>query len=142
MPEWNKTPKFLKLQKSWYKKLAKSGFVDEEQDETYLKQPSGIMSLSLQSTPNLENDTDGRNDRRDAILSQASRQLSESPRYKYYASCRSFIQKYVFKNKKDRQIFEFHTEGFSIRDIEIKTKVSRRKVHETIKRLVKVMRNE
>lgn len=117
--DWHKTPKFLKLQQQWYNKLKKKGFVDIEHDEDHLKLSSErfvVRNSGAYANPTLT-----------------------SAKFEYYNNCRKFMSTYLFKNKREKEIFEMHTEGISIRDIATKTRLSRRKVHETIKRLVKEM---
>ncbi len=45
-----KSPEFKKLQKEWYKKLAKSGFVDIEQNEYELKNPATGAPFTAEET--------------------------------------------------------------------------------------------
>lgn len=120
MTEWFKTPKLRKLQAKWYGKLKKKGFEDIEYDEDHLKLSSErfvVRNSGAYANPTLT-----------------------SAKYEYYSSCRKFLNEYTFKNKKERAVFELHSEGVSIRDIATKLRLSRRFVHETIKRLVKGMK--
>ena len=115
--EWYKTPKLAKLKAKWYAKLKKKGFEDIEHDEDHLKLYSErfvVRNLGAYANPTLT-----------------------SAKVEYYSACRKFQSSYTFKNKKEKGMFEMHSEGISIRDIATKYKTSRRKVHELIKRLVK-----
>lgn len=117
--EWHRTPKFKKLQKSWYKKLAKKGFNDIEHDENHLK-------LSTERFVTRDGGA------------YANPTLTKA-KFEYYNNCRKFSNEYKFKNKTEKKIFELHSEGVSIRDIAAKIKQSRRKVHEAIKKIVLIM---
>lgn len=131
MSQFN-NPKFNKIKKKWYNKLKKSGFEDIEQDETYLKQHSGKTGLTHED-PNARNAWD-------AYLSQEGREISESPKFNYFSECREFLETYSFKSKKERKMFEMHSEGEGERVIAKALKTYRRKVTETLKKLIKVMR--
>lgn len=130
--------KFNDLKKKWYDKLSKKGFEDIEQDEVHLKQYSGKTSLSADTQRTNES---GQELELDPLYYLPWTKLDETSKYEYYSMCRQFLSTYKFKNKKERIVFELHTEGESIRIIADKVKSYRRKVHETLQRLVKVMRN-
>lgn len=124
MVVWHKTKKFKTLQDKWYKKLEKTGFEDAEQDEVYLKQFSGKTGIMEGSEL------------------RGTTELGETYKYNYYRNCREFLDTYKFKNKTEHKMFEMHTEGLGVRVIADKLKTYRRKVHETIQGLVKVMRGK
>lgn len=87
-----KTKEFLKLQKQWDKKLAKSGFEDIEQDETRLK----VWSAQL--------------------LRKQIRDRAESTEAYYYIATH-FIYSPIFKmffDSIDLAIWEYHAEGVTI----------------------------
>ena len=114
-----KTAKFKKLQSSWYKKLKTKGFEDQEKGEIGLKQYSGVQStdVSYESTSG----------------------IGDHEKYVYYSQARAFLTNHKFKNKKERKIFELHSEGLGVRVIAVVLKSYRRKVHETLQRLIKEM---
>src|ERR1035437_3122878 len=91
-----KTPQFKKLQEKWYKKLADSGFVDAESDEDHLKRWEGHAFAKS----------------RYQIATFESKQ-------KYFALAGQFLNEKKFETKKDRMIWEMHSEGKSTRDISI-----------------------
>lgn len=91
-----KTDKFKKLNDAWKKKLEKSGFVDCEQDENYLKQFSGNFAKNQESNK--------------------SRAVIEG-KLQYYSMCRQFLVTHKFKNKLHRKVFELHCEGLGVRKI-------------------------
>lgn len=80
---------YQKLKKLWYKKLAKSGFRDVEQDEDNLK----LWSSRFARVPVLL----GRQD--------------------YYIMATNFLTDYEFQSKIDEAIWAYHTEGISYRNI-------------------------
>lgn len=120
--DWHKDPKFKKLQEKWYSKLSKKGFDDIEQDESKLKQ----WSETYFKKGNLNQSN----------ITVVTAKLA------YYAMCRSFLETHKFKNKIERRMFEMHSEGLGVRVIAVEMKTYRRKAHETVQRLVKVMRGK
>lgn len=117
-----KTPKFKKLQSKWYGKLKDKGFEDIEQDETRLKKWSETFFKK-------------------GNLNQSNISVVEA-KYNYYSMCRQFLGEYKFKNKSERKMFEMHSEGLGVRVIAVELKTYRRKVHETVQRLVRIMRGK
>ncbi len=108
---------FNKLKDAWYKKLAKSGFVDVERDEVYLKRNVSTIDY-----------------RRVTWESQAD----------YYHMTTHFLNDYAFKNNRQRNIWEYHSNGISTRDIaKILNKVSKKKVtKDTIRMVIFELREE
>lgn len=91
-----KTKKFKALKDKWYKKLERSGFEDIEDnkyDEPKLKEYDYLrfkkISLSLHEA-----------------------------RAKYYSNCRDILAKDDFQTKLHKRIWELHTDGLSLREIE------------------------
>lgn len=124
---------FKKLQDKWYRKLKKSGFVDQEQNEKHLKQPSGIASIYR---PNGSSRLD------DWLEMGITSSIKNHWKTQYYSRARQFLGEYKFKNRLERTIFEMHVEGIGVRAIADKIKKFKRaSVHNIIKRLVKVMKN-
>lgn len=121
MTLWHKSKNFKNLQVKWYSKLKKSGFEDQEHDEEHLKQYSGKTGI------------------KDDQLRSGLTALGETYKYNYYLKAREFLDTFKFKNKTERKMWELHSEGIGIRVIANKLKTYRRKVHETLQRLVKVM---
>lgn len=114
---------FLKLQAKWYGKLKSSGFDDIEQDESRIKNSSNseLQKRGLYDDP-----------------------LRREAREEYYRLAGQFLHEYEFDSKKERVIWEMHSEGTSIQDIVAAMKsrnfkVYKRIVHETIQRLAKEM---
>lgn len=119
---WHKDPKLKKLTAKWYAKLSKKGFEDIEQDETRLKKWSETYFKKgnlNQSHPSVVN-----------------------AKLEYYNMCRSFLHEYKFKNKTERKMFEMHSEGQGVRVIAEELGTYRRKVHEKIQGLVRIMRGK
>ncbi len=108
---------FNKLKDAWYKKLAKSGFVDVERDEVYLKRNVSTIDY-----------------RRVTWESQAD----------YSHMTTHFLNDYAFKNNRQRNIWEYHSNGISTRDIaKILNKVSKKKVtKDTIRMVIFELREE
>lgn len=118
-----KTPNdYEKLRAIWYKKLEKDGFTDIEQLDGNLKQWSTRFV--------------GKH-------SQVTREAKQA----YYSMASRFLSEYTFESSLDRIIWEYHSNGMSVRDIADtlkKAKIIRRTgawVHEfVIKRLREAMR--
>src|SRR6266853_1718298 len=128
--KWNQSKSFKRTQRAWYKKLAKSGFVDAEQDEYYLKQPAGKVRVAVNKVD--------RNENGGVTLNNAKvGTIAESNKYNYYLKCRMFLQSFKFKSKFEKQVFEMHTEGLGHRVIAKKLKTYRRKVQELLLVLIK-----
>jgi hypothetical protein len=119
----NKSKEFLKLQEKWYKKLKSDGFEDIEQDEEHLT----VWHTHLF------------NQNYDDVKFQAKED--------YYRAAGHFLHDYPFKNKKERLIWQLHSEGISIRHIVKKLKslsfnAYRREVHEVVMKLTREMINK
>lgn len=119
---------FNKLRKLWYKKLETSkseeypnGFKDIEANDFRLKEPPNKFT-------------------RDRAL------WSWEAKESYYHMARKFLNDYKFDSNRERIIWEYHTEGISIRDIVKLLKKSRLKsvyrrvVWETVNKLEKTMK--
>jgi hypothetical protein len=102
---------FKKLQKTWYKKLAKSGFQDIEEDEVNLYKYSNLDSVSYLLPANET----------------------------YYRLAGHFLHDYKFKDIHEKMIWKYHSEGFTYRELPEKVKkvinMGRRKYFYTVKRL-------
>lgn len=114
-----KSPKqeFQELQDKWYGKLEKSGFQDIESDENHLKFYSSQFAAQFR---------DG------AWQAKAA----------YYQMASNFLEEYKFDTKRDRIIWEYHSNALSYRDIakilnKLKTTrtASRTSVYNVLKRL-------
>ncbi len=90
--KYYETDDFKELQKSWYGKLKDSGFNDVENFENEnMIQPEIFKVDKVQSFGGSE----------------------------YYDFCQAVLREYNFERHVDQLIFELHTEGKSVREIEI-----------------------
>lgn len=115
---------FKTLQKTWYKKLKKSGFVDVESSEN--------LNKTRYSFPIIEDA------KHEAPVSYVAKR-------DYYIMAEHFLNSYPFENDLEREIWKFHTHGIgyleSLKHFKAnKIKISRTKLHLIIQRLTKVMR--
>ena len=83
--------KFNRLKEKWYKKLEKSGFEDIEQDDKTLK----IWSSRFANKKSI---------------------YSWQAKATYYQMAVSFLEDYKFDSKKERMIWQYHSEGFGAKD--------------------------
>lgn len=81
-----------KLRAIWYKKLEKSGFQDIESDNYNLK----IWSSKFA--------------RKESMLSWEAKAV-------YYQMAANFLNDYKFKTKREQNIWRYHSEGISCRNI-------------------------
>ena len=105
------------LKKHWYKKLKDSGFDD-------IEYAGGTMRIG--------------HPRRTAIWDPFLRECTEE----YYAMCTNFLNEYKFKNNLERAIWEYYSNGLSVREISVilkglKTKRKIGKSHDSVWRLIK-----
>lgn len=118
------TKEFKSLQKKWYKKLEKEEFKDVEQDEHRLKQWDSFNFSGRYSS--------------DLFVSKE----------KYYQLVGQFLHEHKFKTKREYAIWEYHSEGLTIRAIAEEIKRRRFKhnkvmtVYYVIQRLEKEMLNK
>ncbi len=113
---------FLKLQKTWYKKLAKSGFDDIEQDPDNLKIWTGH--------------------RIKAKYSPVTFQAKEE----YYQLAGTFLNEHKFDTILEKLVWGYHAEGLRAQEIvdrlkSEKIRVHRLNIHKIVKKLVKEMRD-
>lgn len=90
-----KAESFADIQKKWYAKLKKSGFEDAERpegDRFALKNPSEAC-------------------KRDIVIKDYYAKLE------YYSMARKFIHDYKFESNLEKVIWEYHSEGVSVRNI-------------------------
>lgn len=125
-PPKTKTP-LKKLQETWYKKLADSGFEDIEADEWNLKK--SFKSTMLKT--------------KHGLIRSGRWQASHD----YYYMAEHFLNSHVFKSKLDRIIWEYHSNGISVRDIgdllkEVGINTSHQTVYITIKGLADIMKKQ
>jgi hypothetical protein len=95
------TKKFKTLLNKWNKKLEKSGFVDHESN--YVNAP-GIKEHRILSSNTLE------------PFRHRSLAFVEA-KMEYFIMAGSFLNDAEFDSKRDRVIWELHSEGYSIREI-------------------------
>lgn len=88
----NKKTKFEQLKAKWYKKLEKSGFEDIESDENNLKVWSSIFARK--NSPEVW-----------------------QARAEYYQMATNFLEDYKFSNDVEKIVWEYHSNGISMRDI-------------------------
>jgi len=114
------SPEFKTLQATWYKKLAKKGFDDIEQDEDKLKSWTKAAYDSRYSTYRFANE-------------------------EYYRLAGHFLHEYKFESEVERFIWEQHSIGLTSRAIAEMAKKKRlrvttnSRVHAIIKKLEKEM---
>lgn len=119
---------FEETKRLWYKKLKDSGFKDIEYNDVNENGP--LMKSGPQSVKNTKNEI-----LRDAVES-------------YYRMCYHFLNWYDFENDTEKVIWEYHTEGLSVRKIVKIFKIlplkqpSKEKVWKTVKRLETIMKSK
>lgn len=92
-----KKPKTYKeLKKVWYQKLAKEGFEDIESDESHLKRWSSDVF------------------NRKVVTEQYGGWQAKAA---YYNMAEQLLQEHEFTTEREKTIWEYHTNGISIRDI-------------------------
>lgn len=109
-PKKLKTNNFLSIRAEWYDKLAQCGFVDIE-DWHHQHSP-------LKSWHSLR----WRNKEPIVLIAQQA----------YFSKASQFLNEYIFETEEEHQIWFFHSEGFSVREIEAKLSISRSHVHKII----------
>lgn len=87
------TKAFQALKKTWYAKLKSKGFEDAEQDEVNLKEWHS------------------------SIFMRDYDELYYKSKEDYYRLAGQFLHDFPFKNKKERRIWELHSQGISLRNI-------------------------
>lgn len=92
---WHTTKKFKKLAAKWHDKLEKSGFVDAEEFDS----PLELMKQNHNF----------------AFRKFSPKQIDE--RMQYFNLARQLLHDYPFEDKKEREIWESHSEGNSDRVI-------------------------
>lgn len=115
-----KTDSYAKLKAKWYKKLADGGFVDIERDEHSFKNGNNYNMLT---TP--------------AIQWVAKEE--------YYRMATHFLNEHNFDSELDKVIWEYHTNGISMRNIvlllaKVNIKRQRDQVWRCINRLEQTMK--
>lgn len=116
---------YKKLRKTWYKKLKESGFKDIEfNDDTLAGNHSSTFYRNIPNHTKLQNPK---------VVWEA--------KLEYYTMAEHFLNEHKFENSLEKIIWEYHSNGLSIRSI-IKilhkdkvTKTNRDTVWKTIKRL-------
>lgn len=114
---------FEKLKDLWYEKLRKTGWKDIEQDEDNLKRWE--TSSNKHRRPGLWESTEA-----------------------YYQMATNFLNDYTFSDNVEKIIWEYHSEGISIRDIvvllrkaKIRKKFTRQSIWLILERLTKSMKS-
>lgn len=114
-----KKDSFKELQAKWYGKLKKEGFEDAEIDEDNLK----LWSTRFFARHSIE---------------------QIQAKQAYYQMAENFLNDYKFETKRERIIWEYHSNGISVRDIvlvlrKVRIKTGRQTIWTTVKRLQKKM---
>lgn len=91
------------LRDQWYKKLEKAGFEDIEDVKTDM-----LKSWSSKFT-RVDKDTH-RTRAQNSLVERKAKQ-------RYYQLATYFLNDYAFESNLDKIIWEYHTEGISVRDI-------------------------
>jgi hypothetical protein len=123
-----KSQQFKDLQDKWYKKLAKSGFEDIEQDEDHL--------INWSSSRALRGKVNG-SAYADVIVSHQAVE-------EYYRLAGHFLHDYKFKDEYEKKVWILHADGNSHRDVAEALRTKSRKankdsVNTIVKRLSKEM---
>jgi hypothetical protein len=104
-----KSKEFKALQSKWYRKLEKEGFEDVEDGEKYLKQ---YHSHYFQDHYKVNGFTS---------------------KQRYFQLASHFLHDHQFPSKTDRKIWEMHSEGATLIEIQQVTKISKitlaKKIH-------------
>lgn len=136
-----KSPEFKALQDKWYAKLKDEGFNDAEQDETRLKQWHSLYFITHHTNFTRSNaGTEGGSEKKlDATRFRAQEE--------YYQLAGAFLHTHLFNCKKDRDIWEFHSNGVQVPAIydtlkQNRVKVSLAYIRTLIKTLARVMVEE
>ena len=114
------TAKFKKLRDAWYKKLAKSGFQDAEEEKNgrdWLKRWHSSY-FQTKHTPD-----------------------SFRAKEMYYQIALKMLHTYPFSNSFERQVWTMHSNGISLRLIALELDCNKDKVHITVKRIVAAMKD-
>lgn len=115
----SKKSEFKELQSIWYAKLSRSGFTDIESDEFNVKRWSY-------------------NIKQDSITHKAKEE--------YYQLAERFLNEFKFKNRREKIIWEYHSNGISVRDIaDLLTRLisppNKSTVGAVVKRLKEIMKD-
>lgn len=127
------------LQAKWYKKLKKSGFEDHEQDEFFLKSYSGRVSARDSNEFSEDELNAGGYLTWDYVYADTMRSEAKA---EYYRWCSHMLNDWVFKTKRERKIFEMHSEGLGVRQIAKALKTYKRKIHEELRALIGRMKGK
>ena len=117
----HKTKEFKKLQKEWYKKLAKEGFEDIEQDEEHLKQWESGYFLHRYSP--------------DVFAAKQE----------YFRLAGRFLLEHDFESAFERKVWALYAEGHTLSFIRKRVKSKNKgimHIHKTVKKLEAEMLNK
>jgi hypothetical protein len=117
----------------WYRKLKKEGFEDIEANDYDLRSPSYRFAHM---------------DRR-AKYTMEQAKIQWAAKQEYYYLANHFLNEHEFENNRERNIWEYHSNGVSIRDIVIvlnklpgRKKVNRDTIWKIIRKLSKLMKEQ
>lgn len=113
---------YQELKDIWYEKLKQDGFEDIEHDEDHLKSWASDFK-------------------------RARSLHSWQAKASYYYMAEHFLREHRFKSKKEKIIWEYHSNGTSIRNIvltlkKVNIESTRQSVWETLSRLEKLMKKK
>ena len=131
MAKPKKQPSLEELRKIWYKKLKRSGFEDIEINDYDIKNPGYKYSHM---------------DRRGQFTMDQAR-IYWAAKHEYYYLANQFLHQYAFTSIRERNIWEYHSNGVSIREIVTilnklpsRKKTNRDTIWKTIRNLSKIMK--
>lgn len=125
---------YKKLQKKWYKKLKETksseypnGFNDIERNEDLLKD----WALKFGDDRRLGNTS----------------QITRDAKQQYYQLANQFLNEHAFDSNKEKTIWEYHSNGLSIRNIvktlkKVRIRTHKNAVHAIIAKLRKIMKQK
>jgi hypothetical protein len=126
MPTKRRKPKTYKeLKTLWYAKLKADGFEDIERSEDMLKVWSTTFTMAV---PN------------------SSTPIQLAAKEAYYRFATHFLNDYQFETLRDKIVWEYHSNGMSMRNIvetlkKVKIKTNRDNICDTVNRLARIMKS-
>lgn len=122
---------FLKLKASWYKKLAKSGFVDAENDKDELIQgavPYAYRNRTLYGIPSTE------------VVAEFHETGINATR-EYFDLAIEFLKVHTFKDAKEKEIWAIHADGLTAKAVVKKHPRKRGYKKANVSRIIKELRD-
>jgi DNA-directed RNA polymerase specialized sigma24 family protein len=106
---------FKLLKSKWYELLKKEGFDDKENDQGFLKQWDSLW------------------------LKHHKDKGREYLKGEYFRSAELFLERNSFKSKHEKEIWKFHSEGLSLREIASRMNMNLNQIFRAVKNLKKEM---